>query len=167
LSARPIGEGGSGVLAVPVVVLAQSFPARPSSFPDIRDFVMRALADSPISDEGRREIQMAVADALLEAAGPGDDMIQAFLRIFPEYVEVDVLRTAPPGAQLPAKRLDDGSFAAWMQAVLRREGLSQEAAARQVGVSVKTVQRWVTGATEPRLRELRKLRDAFGDVKIP
>src|SRR5690242_867641 len=92
LSAEPIGDRGGGVLAVAVVVLSQTFPARPSSFPETRDFVMRALADSPISDEARHEIQMAVADALLEAAGPGDDMIQASLRIFPDSVEVDVLR---------------------------------------------------------------------------
>ena len=34
---------------------------------------------------------------------------------------------------------------------LRREGLTMEAAARQLGVSVKTVSRWVGGTTEPRL----------------
>jgi len=29
---------------VPVVVLSQTFPARPSSIPDVRDFVRRCLA---------------------------------------------------------------------------------------------------------------------------
>jgi transcriptional regulator with XRE-family HTH domain len=51
--------------------------------------------------------------------------------------------------------------------VLKREGLSQEAAARQLGVSVKTVSRWVGGETEPRLRELRRIREVFGEVPIP
>jgi hypothetical protein len=58
------------------------------------------------------------------------------------------------------------SFADWMSAALRREGLTMEAAARQLGVSVKTVSRWVSGATEPRLRDLRRIREVFGDVPL-
>ena len=42
-----------------------------------------------------------------------------------------------------------------------------EAAARQLGVSVKTVSRWVGGATEPRLRDLRRIRELFGDIPFP
>jgi hypothetical protein len=57
-----------------------------------------------------------------------------------------------------------GSFADWMSGVLRREGLTMEAAARQLGVSVKTVSRWVGGTTEPRLRDLRRIRDLFGEI---
>lgn len=37
-------------------------------------------------------------------------------------------------------------------------------AARQLGVSVKTVSRWVGGATEPRLRDLRRIRELFGEI---
>ena len=51
--------------------------------------------------------------------------------------------------------------------VLRREGVTMEAAARQLGVSVKTVSRWVGGATEPRLRDLRRIRELFGDIPFP
>ena len=54
-----------------------------------------------------------------------------------------------------------------MAALLKREGLTQEAAARQLGVSVKTVSRWVGGGTQPRQRERQKIRDVFGDVPIP
>jgi transcriptional regulator with XRE-family HTH domain len=50
--------------------------------------------------------------------------------------------------------------------VLKREGLSQEAAARQLGVSVKTVSRWVGGETEPRLRDLRRIHEVFGEGPI-
>lgn len=44
-----------------------------------------------------------------------------------------------------------------------------EAAARQPGVSVKTVSRWVGGTTEPRLRDLRlrdlrRIRELFGEI---
>jgi transcriptional regulator with XRE-family HTH domain len=58
----------------------------------------------------------------------------------------------------------DVEFADWMAGVLRREGMTMEAAARQLGVSVKTVSRWVGGATEPRLRDLRRIRELFGET---
>lgn len=54
------------------------------------------------------------------------------------------------------------TFAEWMTELLRREGLTQQAAARQLGVSVKTIARWVGGETEPRLRDLRRIREMFG-----
>jgi len=173
---------------VPVVVVSQTFPARPSSIPDIRDFVRRCLAQSPLSEEDNREVGDTVSRALLEAAGPTGAISVSF-RIFPDHVEVDVLRS---GVQLPAG-LDpltsllraDGltpaavgaaagsagggpggpaSFAEWMSGALRREGLTMEAAARQLGVSVKTVSRWVGGTTEPRLRDLRRIRELFGEI---
>ncbi len=91
--AEPVRKPGPAdpIEVVPVVVLSQVFPARPSSIPDIRDFVRRCLAESPLT----------------------------------------------------------------------------EAAARQVGVSVKTVSRWVGGATEPRMRDLRRIQEVFGEVPLP
>jgi transcriptional regulator with XRE-family HTH domain len=62
---------------------------------------------------------------------------------------------------------DDTAFADWMGNVLRREGMTMEVAAKQLGVSVKTVSRWVGGATEPRLRDLRRIRELFGDFPLP
>jgi transcriptional regulator with XRE-family HTH domain len=58
------------------------------------------------------------------------------------------------------------SFAEWMSSALRREGMTQEAAARQLGVSVKTVSRWVGGATQPRMRDLKRIREVFGEVPL-
>jgi DNA-binding XRE family transcriptional regulator len=225
---------------VPVVVLSQVFPARPSSIPDIRVFVRRCLAESPLTDEGNREVGETVFRALLDAAGPTGS-IQVAFRIFPEHVEVDVLHsdsqippnylsngsapakqatrgvpaaaagTAAPGSLAPGSTApgstapgsqagpqDSGAagalagdavpsvpaltpsepvvlgqpgqpatFAEWMSTALRREGLTQEAAARQLGVSVKTVSRWVGGATEPRMRDLRRIQEVFGQVPLP
>ena len=178
---------------VPVVVVTQTFPARPSSIPDIRDFVRRCLAGSPLSEEDNREVGETVSRALLEAAGPTGAISVSF-RIFPDHVEVDVLRSgvipragaaagvdpltsllrADDRVPVPAGAVgaraagpgEDGpeSFAEWMAGVLRREGLTMEAAARQLGVSVKTVSRWVGGTTEPRLRDLRRIRDLFGEI---
>ena len=182
---------------VPVVVVSQTFPARPSSIPDIRDFVRRCLAQSPLSEEDTREVGEVVSQALLEAAGPTGAISVSF-RIFPDHVEVDVLRSGPqfpsaPGidaltsllraresaGELPATqpgtvaadadsdRMPSASFAEWMTGVLRREGLTIESAASQLGVSVKTVSRWVGGSTEPRLRDLRRIHELFGEVPFP
>ena len=74
------------------MVLSQVFPARPSSIPDIRDFVRRCLAESPLTDEGNRQVGETVFRALLDAAGPTGS-IQVAFRIFPEHVEVDVLHS--------------------------------------------------------------------------
>jgi DNA-binding XRE family transcriptional regulator len=241
------GPGVDPIEVVPVVVLSQVFPARPSSIPDIRDFVRRCLAESPLTDEGNREVGETVFRALLDAAGPTGS-IQVAFRIFPEHVEVDVLHSdslilaRPPGVPAgvpangagpagpaslgmrgapatgtaapaqpaaaavpsaaapsvaapsaaaptgpaepagpagpaapptPAEPVTLGgpgqpsTFAEWMSTALRREGMTQEAAARQLGVSVKTVSRWVGGATEPRMRDLRRIQEVFGQVPLP
>ena len=203
---------GNPIEVVPVVVLSQVFPARPSSIPDIRDFVRRCLAESPLTEQGTREVGETVFRALLDAAGPTGS-IQVAFRIFPEHVEVDVLHSdtaiqspvspgppvtyVRPGAPAPLRPLSPsqsaaslpavpaagtpplaadggtapgpsvGTFAEWMSSALRREGLTQEAAARQLGVSVKTVSRWVGGATEPRMRDLRRIQEVFGEVPLP
>src|SRR5579859_5684145 len=198
------GPAADPIEVVPVVVVSQSFPARPSFIPEIRDFVRRCLADSPLDEDGMREVGETVFRALLDAAGPTGSVQVAF-RIFPEHVEVDVLHSdsaiadgqgqpapvamarpafvnaasqaAPPArpaqppkeastaADLPPDK-HTSSFAEWMSSALRREGLTQEAAARQLGVSVKTVSRWVGGATQPRMRDLKRIREVFGEVPL-
>jgi DNA-binding XRE family transcriptional regulator len=224
--AEPIhGPGVEPIEVVPVVVLSQIFPARPSSIPDIRNFVRRCLAESPLTEEGTREVGETVFRALLDAAGPTGSINVAF-RIFPEHVEVDVLHSAsqltapdqgiwpngtgnhgnqPPGQSaarmaaqvahaaqstpatsgtsvppedIGAAALSPSSpvmlgqpgqpatFADWMSTALRREGLTQEAAARQLGVSVKTISRWVGGTTEPRMRDLRRIQEIFGTLPL-
>src|ERR1700677_437064 len=96
---KPANFISHNIDVVPVVVLSQVFPARPSSIPDIRDFVRRCLAESPLTDEGNREVGQTVFRALLDAAGPTGS-IQVAFRIFPEHVEVDVLHW---NWQIPAR----------------------------------------------------------------
>jgi hypothetical protein len=192
---KPADLISDNIEVVPVVVLSQTFPARPSSIPDVRDFVRRCLAQSPLSEDDNREVGETVAHALLEAAGP-TGAINVSFRIFPDHVEVDVLRSgaavsSPAGIDALASLLKseaigmesavtgrDGfaglgeeppetAFADWMAGVLRREGMTMEVAARQLGVSVKTVSRWVGAPTEPRLRDLRRIRELFGDFPLP
>ena len=188
---------------VPVVVLSQVFPARPSSIPDIRNFVRRCLAESPLTEEGTREVGETVFRALLDAAGPTGSINVAF-RIFPEHVEVDVLHSdsqldspvhpvhpggsaargspavatpqpeasAQSAAVAPAGPVSLGgpgqpaTFAEWMSSALRSQNMTQEAAARQLGVSVKTISRWVGGTTEPRMRDLRRIQEVFGALPL-
>jgi Helix-turn-helix len=192
---KPADLISDNIEVVPVVVLSQTFPARPSSIPDIRDFVRRCLAQSPLTEEDNREVGETVAQALLEAAGP-TGAINVSFRIFPDHVEVDVLRsgaqvgtaagldaltsllkadalamgeaaTSRDGPGVGYDASDQTAFADWMAMVLRREGMTMEVAARQLGVSVKTVSRWVGGTTEPRLRDLRRIRELFGDFPLP
>ena len=179
---EPLGlTGGENVEVTPLVVLSQTFPARPSAIPDIREFVRRCLAQSPLDEEDVRAVGANVSQALLDAAGP-TGTIQVSFRIFPDHVEVDVLRSGtapglealasslgvadiqPPGAEGTSGVL---SFADWMSSALRRQNMTMEAAARQLGVSVKTVSRWVGGTTEPRLRDLRRIREVFGELPLP
>jgi DNA-binding XRE family transcriptional regulator len=158
------------VVVDPVFVVTQTFPARPSSLPDIREFVGRYLSETPLTPQGTVELRQAVFGALLDAASPDGGQIQVCFRIFPDGVEVDVLRgPATAAAKLPRQvraRPEHRPFAEWLAGVLKREGLSQEAAARQLGVSVKTVSRWVGGETEPRLRDLRRIHEVFGEGPI-
>jgi hypothetical protein len=259
------------------VVLSQVFPARPSSIPDIRNFVRHCLAESPLTEEGTREVGETVFRALLDAAGPTGSINVAF-RIFPEHVEVDVLHSdsqllvpdssarsggapgqagagrgyagqgaggygaggygaggpgaggygagaagqgmAGQGASAGAAGVDGqplagngaagsggteydavgygaaaqsaaadeaakaaalspsapvllggpgqpATFAEWMSSSLRSQNMTQEAAARQLGVSVKTISRWVGGTTEPRMRDLRRIQEVFGTLPLP
>src|SRR3984957_9063428 len=143
---RPEGDAISqNIEVVPVVVVSQTFPARPSSIPDIRDFVRRCLAQSPLSEEDNREVGQTVAQALLDAAGP-TGAINVSFRIFPDHVEVDVLRSGPnlgtptcinaltsflnSGRSAALRAPGDGaaddasSFADWMAGMLRREGMT-------------------------------------------
>ncbi|HEY7273165.1 MAG TPA: helix-turn-helix transcriptional regulator [Actinoplanes sp.] len=167
---------------LPLTIVTQLFPARPSSLPDVRDFVRRQLTTAPLSDDDVRTLCERVAQVLLDAAGePGT--IQVSLRIFPTRAEVDVLLgqsdgPAPVPPVAPANQGVDttsgappalvaaapsGPFADWLSASLRREGLTMEAAARRLKVSSKTISRWVGGATEPRLRDLYRIRELFGE----
>jgi DNA-binding XRE family transcriptional regulator len=165
----------------PVVVLSRTFPARPSSIPEIREFVRRCLAESPLTGVDNAAVSQTVLRALLDAAGPTGS-IQISFRIFPDQVEVDVPHSHPglgdevapermSGVPLPTATVlpatePPETFADWMSDVLRRAGLTHEQAARQLGVSVKTVNRWVGGETEPRLRDLRRIHELFGDTPL-
>ncbi|GIM94643.1 helix-turn-helix domain-containing protein [Paractinoplanes toevensis] len=152
---------------LPLEVVSQSFPARPAALPDVRDFVRRQLTETPVSDDDVRHLCERVADVLLDGAGAAGT-IQVSMRIFPDSAEVDVLFVpSSPVDPVPGPRPKAAgpapSFAAWLSGRLRAEGLTMEAAARRLEVSTKTISRWVAGTTEPRLRDLYRIRETFGE----
>lgn len=161
---------------VSVEVSTKVFPARPSAVPEIREFLRGCLADSPLAEAEDREVGNTILRTLLAAAGPAG-MIEISCRKYPGRVEFDVLPSATAHLDPAAPETPDpenpavageaaGSFAEWMAEALRRTGTTREAAAQRLGVSLKTVNRWIGGQTEPRLRELRRIQEQFGDVQL-
>ncbi|QNE20871.1 helix-turn-helix transcriptional regulator [Kribbella qitaiheensis] len=159
MSDDPLPGGDFGLLVSPVVVVAHTFPARPGSLPDAEIFVREALEPMMLEPAEGAALYHAITDAMLAAAGPDNGAFDVTVRIFPDGVEVEVLHGA---GRTTSPRVGDEPFAAWLNAVLGRQGLSQEAAASRIGVSVRTISRWLRGDTEPRLRDLRRVHAIFG-----
>jgi len=158
-------DGTDGTFVSPVVVVSHTFAARPRSLPDAEVFVREAVAPAELEPEERQALYEAITSALLAAAGPPNGYFDVTVRLLPDSVEVEVLHGTPIRRSEVPELLAGGSpepFAAWFSDILRRQGLSQEAAARRVGVSVRTISRWMRGDTEPRLRDLRKVQEIFG-----
>jgi DNA-binding XRE family transcriptional regulator len=164
----PPDSSGGAVVVAPVVVVTQKFDARPGSLPDAMAFVRSALTGATIEEPHLRAINVAITDALLLAASPSIGTFQVVVRLYPDDVEIEVLQSAPTEqAAASTAAVVGASFAQWFSDVLRRQGLSQEAAAQQLGVSVRTVSRWTRGQTEPRLRDIRRITGVFGPVPHP
>jgi DNA-binding XRE family transcriptional regulator len=159
-------QSTSGVVVSPVLVLSQEFAARPASIPDAHLFVRETLAAADVEPAPHAAVTEAINTALLAAASPDIGAFVVVIRLFPGEAEIEVLSAADViTTSAPVlETAGGGSFAEWLSEALRKEGLSQEAAARQLGVSVRTVSRWVRGQTEPRLRDVRRISDVFGPV---
>jgi hypothetical protein len=112
-------------------------------------------------------IRLAQAAPARTAAGPWPaDPVRPADRMRPADPSRPTDRVRPATVQL-GQPGQPANFAEWITIALRREGMTQEAAARQLGVSVKTVSRWVGGTTEPRMRDLRRIQEVFGEVPLP
>jgi DNA-binding XRE family transcriptional regulator len=136
--------------------ISRPFPLTSADIREIRAFVGQHLGLAPDLPDPR-----AVADLAADAAAIAerrDPSTRLTLRVFADHVEISL------GAEKPAR--ESVKFATWLADSLRREGLSQEAAARRIGVSLKTVNRWIRGHNEPRLKELRRVGDVFGEPPL-
>jgi hypothetical protein len=76
-------------------------------------------------------------------------------------LEVEVVSNGTLGIPSPTDQLD---FRTWLLTRLHDVGLSQESAARRIGVSARTVGRWARGETQPRMRDLGRVREVLGDL---
>jgi hypothetical protein len=151
LGDRRKGSQGDGTTMDAVVELSWTMPARSLSPHEIQRLILR---------DGE-----AMLRALLDAAGP-DGLVQISLRVGHQAAqECGVGSVATVAAALPSpERAAYQSFAQWLTAALQHNRLTQQGAANQLGVSVRTVNRWITGTTEPGLQHLRRIREVFGEV---
>ncbi len=127
-------------------------------YDEIRQSIGKKLSDITAAD-GIAAAAASLAEALTRS-GLGD--VRLVLTVRGDTLEVEVRPVRSPARTADAPPA--GSFAAWLIAHLKERNLSHEAAARLVGVSVKTVGRWARSETEPRMRDLRRLNDVFGEA---
>lgn len=104
------------------------------------------------------KVDVATERLVREILSGRDGEVRVRFLVKGDSISMEVL--GPGGAALsPGMHV---SFADWMSELIRSRRMSQEAMARLLGVSLKTVNRWVNGRTEPRMRELRRIQDAVG-----
>jgi DNA-binding XRE family transcriptional regulator len=141
----------------------RSFPAHPAALASVRDFARDQATDSGMSADQREQVAAAVEQAFASAlAQPHSRPLEVRLLVAGDRIEVEFLPGASSKRAPHAEPMTD-PFSVWLAEELKERGLSQEAAARRIGVSLKTVSRWVRGETEPRFRELALIQRAFGD----
>ena len=125
----------------PADVVSRSFSLSASALEEVQKFVRQHLKPAAKGGPDPGDIASAAARAATEK---GNLPVHLTMRLFSDHV----------------------GFREWLAEILRREGLSQEAAARRLGVSLKTVNRWIRGHSEPRMRELRRVREVFGQPPL-
>jgi DNA-binding XRE family transcriptional regulator len=99
-------------------------------------------------------VKALVAEALGRFSTPLDIVV----KVSRDRVDVSILpsRAATAGGAT-------WSFAQWFRGLLRERSVTQDALARVLGVSSKTVNRWSRGETEPRFRELMMIYEILGE----
>jgi DNA-binding XRE family transcriptional regulator len=149
----------------PLLIASGSFREAGEALDEIRAFLRRHLPRTTLTSADQERTATSAAEALVKGVPADAGLRVVRLRIFDDHVELELLREDSRADVSPGAGSGPiASFAEWMSDVLKREGLSQEAAARRIGVSLKTVNRWVRGKTEPRMRELRLVNEAFGSL---
>jgi hypothetical protein len=143
-----------------ITPIRRSVARAPSGYDEIRRFILDKLP----AESGSAE-EIAVATATIAQAISHSELgeLRIIVTLRPEHLDIEV-RPIQPGPKRGGVPPAEGSFAAWLGGRLSARRLSHEAAARLIGVSVKTVSRWARGETEPRMRDLRRLQEAFGEL---
>ncbi|MBO0829964.1 MAG: hypothetical protein J2P24_19500, partial [Streptosporangiales bacterium] len=71
---------GDEVVVLPVVVVTQTFTARPSSLPDAEHFVRENVPTTLLDPAEMRTVYAAIRDAILAAANPDIGSFQITVR---------------------------------------------------------------------------------------
>jgi hypothetical protein len=120
--------------------------------------LQRALAS-----RGQEPAGSAVQNRLAGLRAPAGEgrPVDIHIRVAPSELELDV----QPGESRPSPAGPGAlDFRTWLLTRLRDTGLSQESAAKRIGVSARTVGRWARGETQPRMRDLGRVREVLGDL---
>ncbi len=116
-----------------------------------------AQDDAPAEDE---QLTNALAEAIgtvVEKQGSPHRPLDLLVTVRGDQVSVSA-------ATAPGDRLE--SFASWLRYRLDEQRLSKVALADQLGVSERTVRRWLAGDTEPRFRELLRISSLLGNSPV-
>jgi hypothetical protein len=118
-----------------------------------------------ISAVGRESPASAVQTGLarLRSPEPQGRPLDIHIRLATTELEVEV-EVVPSGTVREPVSADRRDFRTWLLTRLHEVGLSQESAARRIGVSARTVGRWARGETQPRMRDLGRVREVLGDL---
>lgn len=119
-----------------------------------------------VSSIGQESAASSVHDGLARLRAPEREgrPIDIHIRLASSELELEVV---PNGSHLPAGTPpadDRQDFRTWLLTRLHDAGLSQESAARRIGVSARTIGRWARGETQPRMRDLGRVREVLGDL---
>jgi DNA-binding XRE family transcriptional regulator len=109
----------------------------------------------------QQKVDAATERLVREILSGRDGEVRVQFRVSGDSVWMEVLERGPSDETSVANG-EHVPFAQWMSDLIHSRRMSQEAMARLLGVSLKTVNRWVNGRTEPRMRELRRIQEAFG-----
>jgi hypothetical protein len=141
-----------------------AFSATRPPLGEVEAFVRGHLTDQGMATEQSKHVAEAVREALSAAStARTDSYLEVRVRLRGALVEVEVVQQHDYPVTALGDQWPERSFAHWLSGLLKNQHLSQEAAARRIGVSLKTVNRWLRGETEPRFRELALIYDALGE----
>ena len=115
----------------------------------------RTAIPSPRLD---REVSAALRDLAISS---GHQTVDIRVTIQRGRVRVEIL--GPPGRDVTDG--DGTTFARWLSTAMGERSLTSRQTAAALGVSSRTVSRWLNGWTEPRLRELRRITAYFGAAR--
>jgi DNA-binding XRE family transcriptional regulator len=95
--------------------------------------------------------------AIIEQHGSPNPRMELLVTVRGDQVSVSMVSGPGPNTE---------SFASWLRFQLEEQRLTKVALADRLGVSERTVRRWLAGDTEPRFQELLRISSLFGNPPV-